>query len=65
MAIEKKLVEVTVKADGGARIPLGIMNTQQAISLPDGLPVEVSHPDHEPGTTDVFIDKDELKRQSL
>ena len=61
MTSKKQLVEVAVDTEDG-RIPLGIMNADQALALPDDLDVEVSHPDHEPGNTDLFIQKDELRR---
>ena len=57
----KPLVEVAAKTEDG-RVPLGIMNTKQALDLPDELDVEISHPDKEPGATDHFIDKEELRR---
>ncbi|OOO40632.1 hypothetical protein EFR00_15850 [Rhizobium sophoriradicis] len=61
MSSKKQLVEVAVDTEEG-RVPLGIMNAKQALELPDDLDVEVSHPDHEPGSTDGFIQKDELRR---
>lgn len=61
MSSKKQLVEVAVDTEEG-RVPLGIMSAKQALELPDDLDVEVSHPDHEPGSTDVFIQKDELRR---
>lgn len=61
MKSKKPLVEVAVETEEG-RVPLGIMNAKQALALPDDLNVEVSHPDHEPGNTDRFIRKDELRR---
>jgi len=36
------------------------MNAEQALALPDEIDFEVSHPDHEAGTTDNFIGRDEL-----
>ncbi|MBX4926659.1 hypothetical protein [Rhizobium binae] len=61
MKATKPLVEVAVETEEG-QVPLGIMNAKQAMSLPDELDVKVSHPDHEPGSTDNFIRKDELHR---
>ncbi|WP_245443137.1 hypothetical protein [Rhizobium sp. H4] len=61
MVSKKQLVEVSVDTEEG-RVPLGIMNARQALALPDDLDVEISHPDHEPGNTDRFIQKDELRR---
>ncbi|PDT10067.1 hypothetical protein CO670_31125 [Rhizobium sp. J15] len=61
MKSKKKLVEVAVDTEEG-RVPLGIMNAKQALALPDDLDLEVSHPDHEPGSTDHFIQKKELRR---
>ncbi|MBX4867592.1 MULTISPECIES: hypothetical protein [Rhizobium] len=61
MKATKQLVEVAVETEEG-RVPLGIMNAKQALSLPDDLDVKVSHPDHEPGSTDNFIPKDQLHR---
>lgn len=58
--IKPPLVEVaTVTPDG--TVPLGIMNTEQALSLPDDINVVVSHPDEEPGATDRFVDRSALK----
>lgn len=59
MISKKRLVEVAVDTEEG-RIALGIMNAKQALALPDDLDVEVSHPD--PGKTDRFTHKDELRR---
>lgn len=61
MKTRKPLVEVAVETEEG-RVPLGIMNAKQALSLPDDLDVKISHPDHEPGSADNFIPKDELQR---
>ncbi|MBB2676961.1 hypothetical protein [Rhizobium phaseoli] len=61
MISKKQLVEVAVDTEEG-RVPLGIMNAGQALALSDDFDVEVSHPDHEPGKTDLFIRKDELRR---
>ncbi|MBB3558727.1 hypothetical protein LVY75_22570 [Sinorhizobium sp. B11] len=57
----KPLVEVAARTEEG-RVPLGIMNTKQALDLPEELDVEISHPDEEAGATDNFIDRDELRR---
>jgi hypothetical protein len=57
----KPLVEVAAKTEDG-RVPLGIMNTKQALDLPEELDVEISHPDKEAGATDHFIDRDELRK---
>lgn len=57
----KPLVEVAAKTEDG-RVPLGIMNTKQALDLPEELDVEISHPDEEPGATDHFIDRKELRK---
>ncbi|MDM9646825.1 hypothetical protein [Rhizobium sp. S163] len=55
-----KLVEVAVTSDG-QRVPMGLMSTEQALSLPEDIDVEVSHPEHEAGATDTYISRDELK----
>lgn len=57
----KPLVEVAAKTEDG-RVPLGIMNTKQALDLPEELDVEISHPDKEAGATDHFIDREELRK---
>lgn len=54
------IVEVAVTSDG-QRIPMGLMSAEQALSLPDEIDVEVSHPEHEAGATDTYISRDELK----
>jgi hypothetical protein len=61
MTEEKKIVEVSVKDDDGERVPVGIMNAKQALSLPEEMDVSVSHPDRKAGATDEFIDRDELR----
>jgi cold shock CspA family protein len=60
MTSKKPLVEVAVDTKEGQK-PLGIMNSEQALSLPDHMEVKISHPDHEAGKTDVFISKEELR----
>ncbi len=57
----KPLVEVAART-GEGRVPLGIMNTGQALDLPEELDVEISHPDKEAGATDHFIGRDELRK---
>ena len=61
MISKKQLVEVAVDTEEG-RVPLGIMNAGQALALSGDVAVEVAHPDHGPGKTDLFIRKDELRR---
>lgn len=51
------IVEVSVTSVDGDRIPVGLMNTQQALSLPPEIDIEVSHPAHQAGSTDVFMDR--------
>jgi hypothetical protein len=57
MTEEKKIVEVSVKDDDGERVPVGIMNAKQALSLPEEMDVSVSHSDRKAE----FIDRDELR----
>ncbi len=54
------IVEVTVASEDG-RVPVGIMNADQALELSRDVDVEVSHPDHAAGETDVFIGTEELR----
>jgi hypothetical protein len=54
------IVEVAVTSEEG-RVAVGIMNAEQALELADSVDVEVSHPDHEAGETDVFIAAEELR----
>ncbi|TCL62035.1 hypothetical protein [Rhizobium sp. BK251] len=61
MAEDKKIVEVKVTSEGGDQVAVGLMNTEQALSLPEQMDVTVSHPDHAPGATDEFIGRDELR----
>jgi len=55
----KDLVEVTV-SPGGRRMPIGLMTIGQALSLPNDIEFEASHPDHEAGSTDVFVSREAL-----
>jgi hypothetical protein len=57
--LRKSVVEVAINSNGN-RIPVGLMNAEQALALPDEIDFDVSHPDHEAGTTDNFIGRDEL-----
>ena len=61
MQKNKPLVEVVVSTKKG-KVPLGIMNTEQALALPDEIDAKVSHPDHKPGETDVYIPLNELEQ---
>jgi hypothetical protein len=57
---KKKLVEATVKVEG-ERVPVGIMNVEQALDLPPEDGMKFSHPDEKPGETDVLLSSKELK----
>ncbi len=61
MVEENKIVEVTVVADDGGLVPIGIMNAKQALSLPEELDVSISHPDGEDGSPDGLIDRQGLR----
>lgn len=61
MTEEKKIVEVKVLTDAGEEVPIGLMNTRQAMKLPEELDVTVSHPEDKAGATERFIDREELK----
>lgn len=39
MTEDKKIVEVTATNDGGKQVPVGIMNTKQALSLPQEMDI--------------------------
>jgi hypothetical protein len=60
MKKKSPIVEVTVASDEG-RVAVGIMKADQALELSDTVDVEVSHPDHKAGETDVFIGSEELR----
>jgi hypothetical protein len=60
MKKKSPIVEVTVASEDG-RVAVGIMNADQALELSDTVDVEVSHPDHKAGETDVFIGSEELR----
>ncbi len=55
------IVEVSVTSADGDRIPVGLMNAQQALSLPPDIDIEVSHPTHAAGSTDIFVDRATLQ----
>ncbi|WFU86519.1 hypothetical protein QA644_15575 [Rhizobium sp. CC1099] len=56
-----KIVEATVKVDG-KRVPLGIMNAQQALDMPAEEGMKFSHPDGKPGETDVLLNREQLDK---
>ncbi|MCV9967009.1 hypothetical protein OIU34_34825 [Pararhizobium sp. BT-229] len=58
--MKKKMVEATVKVRG-KRVPVGIMNTKQALDMPTEEGMKFSHPDGKPGETDVLLNRNELK----
>lgn len=61
---QKNIVEVAARTDDGLT-PLGIMNTEQAQALPDGLDIVVSHQDEERAMTDTdqrLVDQSEPLR---
>jgi hypothetical protein len=57
--LRKSVVEVAINSNGN-RIPVGLMNAEQALALPDEIDFDVSHTDNEAGTTDNIIVRDEL-----
>jgi hypothetical protein len=57
---KKKIVEATVKVRG-KRVPVGIMNTKQALDMPAEEGMKFSHPDGKPGETDVLLNRKQLK----
>jgi hypothetical protein len=57
--MSKKMVEATVKKRG-RRVAVGIMNTKQALDMPETEGMEFSHPDERPGETDVRLTQSEL-----
>jgi hypothetical protein len=50
--MSKKMVEATVKKRGG-RVAVRMMNTTQALDMPETEGIEFSHPDEKPGETEV------------
>lgn len=60
-AMEWKVVEVVAEAEDGV-IPLGIMNVEQAMSLPSDVDVKISLPGDPPGETDRFLDRYEFRK---
>lgn len=59
--MKKKMVEATVKVRG-KRVAVGIMNTKQALDMPAEDGMKFSHPDENPGETEVFLNRKELKQ---
>ncbi len=57
--MELKVVEVVAEVEDGV-VPLGIMNAEQAMTLPPDVDVKISHPEDEPGQTDRFLDRNEF-----
>ncbi|MFK4772251.1 hypothetical protein [Rhizobium sp. ZW T2_16] len=55
----KKVVEVAVEADGGL-VPVGIMNLDQALALPDEIDAKISQPEQAAGAADLFVDRREV-----
>ena len=57
--MSKRMVEATVKKRG-RRVAVGIMNTTQALDMPETEGMEFSHPDEKPGETEVRLTQSEL-----
>lgn len=58
--MDKKVVEVVAEGEDGV-IPLGIMNVEQAMTLPSDVDVKISHPEDEPGGSERFLDREEFR----
>lgn len=56
--MKRKIVEATVTVDG-KRVPVGIMNTKQALEMPREEGMKFSHPNGKPG--DKLLSRKELK----
>lgn len=59
--MELKVVEVVAEVEDGV-VPLGIMNAEQAMTLPSDFEVKISHPEDEPGETNRFLDRHEFRQ---
>ncbi|MGO4440929.1 hypothetical protein [Rhizobium sp. RAF56] len=57
----REAMKAVASNDDGEKVPIGIMNAKQPLSLPEDMDVSVSHPDHDLGPTDEFIGRDELR----
>ncbi len=55
------IVEVSVNSAAGDRIPVGLMNAEQALSLPEEIDIEVSHPERQSGDPEIFMDRSALR----
>ena len=60
-AMALKVVEVVAEVENGV-VPLGIMNAEQAMTLPSDVHVKISHPNDEPGETDRYLDRYEFRQ---
>lgn len=61
MVMEKKVVEVVAEV-GEELLPIGIMNADQASSLPSDVELKISHPDDDAGETDRYLDREEFDK---
>lgn len=59
--MKHSIVEVSVTNAEGDRVPVGLMNTEQALSLPQELDIKISHPEHQAGETETFMDRATLQ----
>ncbi len=57
--MDKKMVEATVTVEG-ARVPIGLMNVDQALELARESGMKFSHPDGVAGETDHLLTRGEL-----
>jgi len=55
----KRVVEVAVESNGGL-VPVGVMNLDQALALPDEIDAKISHPEKAAGADDLCVDRREL-----
>lgn len=58
--MNKKMVEATVKLDGN-RVPIGLMNVDQALDLAKESGMRFSHPDGVAGETDDLLTRKQLE----
>ncbi|WFU91401.1 hypothetical protein QA644_24890 (plasmid) [Rhizobium sp. CC1099] len=54
------LIEIVTRGDQGY-VPLGIVNVEQALRMPQHLDLQFSHPEHDPAQGRVYIDRIQLR----
>jgi hypothetical protein len=60
--MKHSIVEVSVINADGDPVPVGLMNTEQALSLPEEMDIKIFHPENQADGPEALMDRSTLQR---